>query len=94
LAHGVVRLISADSFTLQDEQRNPTGAAPAEQSLGAVWYRSRITMDDIALHNTPKGFHLVPGMPIEADIRIGKQTVMHYLLGKLAPLATEGMREP
>jgi HlyD family secretion protein len=33
-------------------------------------------------------------MPIEADIRVGKQTVLHYMLGKFAPLATEGMREP
>ncbi|WP_428488204.1 HlyD family type I secretion periplasmic adaptor subunit [Rhodopila sp.] len=94
LAHGVVRLVSADSFSAQDEQRNPTGAAPMQQTMGTVWYRSRITLDEINLHGTPKNFHLVPGMPIEADIRIGKQTVMHYLLGKLVPLATEGMREP
>ena len=94
LAHGVVRLVSADSFTLQDEQRNPTGSAPVEQSIGAVWYRARITLDEINLHDTPTNFHLVPGMPIQADIRIGKQTVIHYMLGRFVPLATEGMREP
>jgi len=94
LAHGTVRLVSADSFSAQEEQRNPTGTAPVEQTIGSVWYRSRITMDEINLHDTPANFHLVPGMPIEADIRIGKQTVMHYMLGKLVPMATEGMREP
>jgi HlyD family secretion protein len=94
LAHGVVRLVSADSFTAQDEQRNPTGSAPVLQTLGAVWYRARITLDSINLHGTPANFHMIPGMPITADIRIGKQTVMHYMLGKLVPLATEGLREP
>jgi hemolysin D len=94
LGHGVVRLVSADSFNAQEEQRNPTGVAPVQQSIGSVWYRSRITLDDIGLHNTPKNFHLIPGMPVQADIRVGKQTVMHYLLGKMIPLATEGMREP
>jgi hemolysin D len=62
--------------------------------VAGVWYRSRITLDDIALHNTPPNFHLTPGMPVVADIRVGKQTVMHYMLGKYVPLATEGMREP
>jgi HlyD family secretion protein len=33
-------------------------------------------------------------MPIVSDIRVGKQTVLHYMLGRVVPVATEGMREP
>jgi hemolysin D len=33
-------------------------------------------------------------MPIQADIRVGKQTVLSYMMGRFIPLATEGMREP
>lgn len=95
MAHGVVRIISPDSFTAQDENRNPTGAVPMPNAQAAgVWYRSRVTLDQIALHNTPPNFHLNPGMPVKADIRVGKQTILHYMLGKMIPLATEGMREP
>ncbi|PPQ28280.1 HlyD family type I secretion periplasmic adaptor subunit [Rhodopila globiformis] len=96
MAHGVVRVISPDSFTAQDEQRNPTGDVPVPQSAaGAQWYyRSRITLDQINLHGVPANFHLIPGMPIQADIRVGKQTVLSYMLGRFIPLATEGMREP
>ena len=94
LAHGVVRIISPDSFTAQDEQRNPTGALPVAANGQGVWFRSRITLDQIGLHSTPKDFHLIPGMPIQADIRVGQQTVLRYMLGKTIPLATEGMREP
>jgi hemolysin D len=96
LAHGVVRVVSPDSFDAQAEQRNPTGAAPVANAaqLPTLWYRSRITLDRIDLHDTPPNFHLTPGMPVTADIRVGKQTVVRYMLGKMIPLAKEGMREP
>ncbi len=94
MAHGIVRIVSPDSFTAQDEQRNPTGAVAVANNAGGVWFRSRITLDQIALHNTPNDFHLIPGMPVQADIRVGQQTVLRYMLGKAVPLATEGMREP
>lgn len=94
LAHGVVRIISPDSFSAQEEQRNPTGAVAVPTSGSGVWFRSRITLDQIALHNTPTDFHLIPGMPVQADIRVGQQTVLRYMLGKTIPLVTEGMREP
>jgi HlyD family secretion protein len=95
MAHGVVRVVSPDSFTAQDEQRNPSGNVPVPQSQSGAWfYRSRITLDRIDLHGTPANFHLIPGMPIQADIRVGKQTVLAYMMGRFVPLATEGMREP
>jgi HlyD family secretion protein len=94
MAHGIVRMVSPDSFTAQDEQRNPTGSVPLSPSTADVFYRARITLDKIQLHGIPADFHLVPGMPITADIRVGKQTVLHYMLGRMVPLATEAMREP
>jgi hemolysin D len=94
LAHGVVRTVSPDSFTSADEQRNPTGAVPVSSQNNGVFFRARITLDQINLRNTPANFHLIPGMPIAADIRVGQQTMLHYMLGKIVPMATEGMREP
>jgi hemolysin D len=94
LAHGVVRIISPDSFSAQEEQRNPTGSVPVSPQSGGVFYRARITLDKIQLHGTPANFHLLPGMPVHADIRVGKQTVLRYMLGRTVPLVTEGMREP
>lgn len=94
MAHGIVRMVSPDSFTAQDEQRNPTGSVPLSPQTADVFYRARITLGQIQLHGIPADFHLVPGMPVTADIRVGKQTVMHYMLGRFVPLATEAMREP
>ncbi|HVZ10487.1 HlyD family type I secretion periplasmic adaptor subunit [Rhodopila sp.] len=95
VAHGVVRLISANSFTPRDDERNPTGALPITSGSNTeVYFRARITLDSIDLHDTPPHFHLVPGMPITADIRVGKRTLVGAVLNRIVPLATEGMREP
>jgi len=89
-----VRTISADSFTPQDDQRNPTGAVPLPGNTNEPYYRARITIDRSDFRGTPKEFRIVPGMPVTADIKVGKRTVLAYLLGRVLPVASEGMREP
>ena len=93
MATGTVRIVSPDSFTPQVEARNPTSAVPVTSSA-EPFYRSRITIEHVALHNVPDGFHVIPGMPVTADIKVGKRTVLQYLLGMVLPVAREGMREP
>lgn len=80
---GHVRVISADSFLLDDTQR-PTGP----------FYRARITVDALRLEGVPTDFQPVPGMPVVADIKIGQRTVLSYFLERLMRPASEGMREP
>jgi len=94
MAHGVVRIVSADSFTGQDQAATKPGSPPPVINTSMVIYRSRITLDKIELHNTPPDFHLMPGMPVTADILVGKRTVLRYLLGRIVPLTSEAMREP
>jgi HlyD family secretion protein len=93
LAEGTVRIVSPDSFTAQSEARNPTSTVPVATPTEA-FYRSRITIDRVALHDVPEGFRVIPGMPVTADIEVGKRTVLQYLLGLMMPVAKEGMREP
>jgi hemolysin D len=33
-------------------------------------------------------------MPVTADIKVGKRTVMEYLLSRVMATTSEGMREP
>ena len=58
------------------------------------FYRTRIAIERLALHDVIAGFHLTPGMPVTADVKVGKRTVLKYLLGWVVPVAQEGMREP
>jgi hemolysin D len=92
-AEGAVRVVSPDAFTAQGEARNPTSTLPLPTSSDP-FYRSWISIDQVKLHDVPAGFRIAPGMPVTADIRVGKRTVLSYLLGRMMPLAQEGMREP
>jgi HlyD family secretion protein len=94
LAHGTVRTVSADSFTAQDGTKSHSGSVPVNPVNTEPFYRSRITLDRLMLHDLPVGFHIMPGMPVAADIKVGKRTVMAYLLGRILPVMSEGMREP
>ena len=58
------------------------------------FFRARISIEQVALHNVPAGFRLAPGMPVTADIKVGKRTMLGYMLSRVLPLASEGMREP
>jgi HlyD family secretion protein len=94
MASGKVRVVSPNSFTAQDEARNPTSAVPASQSATEPFYSARIAIENVALRGVPPGFHLIPGMPVTADIKVGKRTVLKYFLGMMLPVAKEAMREP
>ncbi len=94
MAYGTVRSISADSFTAQDDQRNPSGAVPVPTNTSEPYYRARVAIDRVDLHGTPEGFRIMPGMPVTADIKVGRRTPLSFLLGRILPVASEGMREP
>jgi hemolysin D len=93
-AYGKVRTISADSFTAQDDGRAQLRPSPGNSVANDMFYRSRITIDTMKLRGVPSGFHVIPGMPVTADINVGRRTVLDYLLGRILPVASEGMREP
>jgi HlyD family secretion protein len=102
-ASGAVRLISADSF-LTGTTSNTAGPSSAGTTANSVFtgvapnspffYDTRITLDRLALKNVPKDMHIVPGMAVEADIKVGERTLLEYLTERLMPMVNEGMREP
>ncbi|HSU07533.1 MAG TPA: HlyD family type I secretion periplasmic adaptor subunit [Acetobacteraceae bacterium] len=95
MAYGTLRLVSANSFTGQDQQRtNEASSVAVPTNDMEPFYRARVAIDRVALRGVPEGFQLMPGMPVMADIKVGQQTVLHYLLNRVVPVATEAMREP
>ena len=93
-AEGVVQVVSPDSFTSNPDEKQ-RGVQQTPPATGATsFYRGRISIDQVNLHDTPAGFRLVPGMPVQADVKVGRRTVLSYLLGRVLPVALDGMREP
>ena len=90
VAEGTVRWISEGSFTSNDENATVAGPAPA----AAPYYKVRIALTDVNLHNVPEGFRLIPGMTLTADVHIGTRSVLMYIINGAVQGMNEAMREP
>ncbi|MBY6266376.1 HlyD family type I secretion periplasmic adaptor subunit (plasmid) [Azospirillum sp. 412522] len=78
---GEVLTISEDSFTKKDE-------------TGAAFYRARIRLLETKLENVPSSFRLIPGMPVDADIKVGERRIITYFLRPILRGVDESLREP
>jgi HlyD family secretion protein len=94
LAHGTVRALSPDSFSAQEQARDPNSSLAMLPPDAEPFYRTRISIDQVALHGVPAGFTVSPGMPVTADVKVGRRTVLKYILGVMLPVGQEAMREP
>ena len=70
------------------------GSVTMVPSQSEPFYRTRISLDQVALHGVPAGFTVTAGMPVTADIKVGRLTVLKYLLGMMLPVSQEALREP
>jgi HlyD family secretion protein len=95
-AEGTVRSLSPDSFKdpMAPPSKDEHEKSRTAQAMGILFFRAKISIDALQLHDLPEGARIVPGMPVQSDIRIGKRTMMRYLMSRFIPPATEGMREP
>jgi HlyD family secretion protein len=105
-AQGSVRVVSADSF-LTGSTANGSGSTTGIPSGNAgdsiftgvnptspFFYDVRVSIDRLNLKNVPKDFRVLPGMPVEVDIKVGDRTIWDYLVERVVPIIYEGMREP
>lgn len=91
---GTVVSISPESFNPLDQTASVTSGPPLPGAPQQLYYKARISLDVLDMHNTPPGFRLVPGMPLEADMKVGARTILSYFLQRVLPVAYNSMHEP
>jgi HlyD family type I secretion membrane fusion protein len=91
---GVVKTISADSFTEDPGQDAVTSVGATHGDTREPFFTARIKITSIDLHDVPKGFRISPGMTIQSDILVGRRTIMWYLMGSALRSGSEAMQEP
>lgn len=79
-----VRTISEDAF-----QREPGARSNAE-----AFYVARLALQQTALKNMADNARLLPGMTLDAEIVVGKRSVISYLAWPLTKGLNEAIREP
>jgi HlyD family secretion protein len=82
MLHGVVRSIGEESFP---------GRGGIE---GGAVHRVRIALTDTALRQLPRGAALIPGMTVDAEVKIGARTVLGYFLAPITRGLGESLHEP
>ncbi len=93
-AEGTVLALAPDSQQNPTEGPNKPKIDTIPIDLGNSVYRVKISIDAMKMTNLPPDFRLQPGLGVEADIKIGKRSMLSYLLARFIPALTEGMREP
>ena len=58
-----------------------------------LFFRAKISLEEVRLHDLPEGAQIVPGMPVKADIRIGSRTMLSYLMSRFIPVSIDRKRE-
>lgn len=91
---GIVKTISQDSFTEVNDQDTMTKATDTQGQTRTPYYDARISITALHLHDVPSGTRLIPGMTLEADIIVGKRTILWYLFGGALRSGAEAMHEP
>ena len=81
---GTIRTVSEDAFK---RDSNAKGALDA-------YYVSRITLAGNQLTNMIESSRLLPGMTLNAEIVVGKRTIISYLAWPLTKGLDEAVREP
>ena len=91
---GTVESISANSFTPGQVQNGTVTDIAGTGPPAGLFYIAHIKILENKLHGTPPDFALLPGMPLTGDVNIGKRTIAEYMMKRVLPAFTEGMREP
>ena len=64
MAQGSVRTVSADSFVGHEETQRRAIYSQSQQT--PAFYKARIAIDKLMMHDVPDGFQLKPGMPVNS----------------------------
>ena len=90
LARGVLKTLAPDTVEDGGEHEPAAGAPPRSP----IHYRARVALTETKFRNLPQGFALRPWMRLVADIKIGRRSILEYVLNPLTRVVDESLREP
>ncbi len=88
---GKLRSISENSY--RQTQSNDPGLAQGSSSDGAT-HRARVELSTTTLDKLPEGTRLIPGMTVNAEVKIGTRSILGYFLDPIRRGFHESIREP
>ncbi len=96
---GKITYISQDAFTgqegmMSDEaMTSDAGGRLSKMARGAT-YQARIELEPGDFRGWAKGARILPGMTVNAEIKVGDRTVINYVINPFVKALDESIREP
>ena len=87
MVEGRLASVSEASFT-------PGSTGDLPPGRGGAFHRARIELVKTQLERLPEGARLMPGMTVQADVKVGSRSVISYFLNPLRRGLDESLREP
>jgi len=98
LAYAELVALTPDTVTDDNSRESGEEASSPELKTQAkqspVHYRARLELRETRFRNLPDDFALRPGMRVVADIKVGRRTILDYLLNPITRVINESLREP
>jgi HlyD family secretion protein len=98
LAHGILKSLGPDTLAddnpreTADDMNNPGLKSSGRES--AIHYRAEVELTDTNFRTLPNDFALRPGMRVVADMKIGRRSVLEYILNPVTRIISDSLREP
>ncbi len=94
LAQGMLKTLAPDTVDDSSGGEAMAVAAAPPAGRGPIHYRARVALTETRFRNLPSGFALRPGMRLVADIKVGRRSILQYVLNPLTRVVGESLREP
>jgi hemolysin D len=98
LAFGTLRSLTPD--VLPDNNARETAenmnspGLKTQQRQSTIHYRARVEVTETKFRNLPDASVLRPGLRLVADIKVGRRSLLGYVLNPITRVIDESMREP
>lgn len=98
VAYGTLRSLTPDVLSddnareTAENMNSPELKSQARESV--IHYRGRVEITETKFRNLPDHFVLRPGMRMVADVKIGRRSVLEYILNPITRVIEESLREP
>jgi HlyD family secretion protein len=86
--------VIADQNAAESAENMSTPEMKGQMRQSAIHYRGRVEVSRTDFRNLPDGFALRPGMRLVGDIKVGRRSVLEYILNPITRVIDESLREP
>ena len=98
LAHGVLRSLTPDvlpdSNARETAENMATPGLKSQQRQSTIHYRARVEVTETQFRNLPDPAVLRPGLRLVADVKVGRRSLLGYVLNPITRVIDESLREP